>query len=151
MQNMKRTLVIFILIGMGCNFQSQENNIDKSAVTLINSFFKGLEAKEVNSTLDNLLGSNPNINLTDSTSIHLKNSFVLINEASGSYKGYLLLKKKYIEDVIGIYSYLAKYEKKFYRFVFMFYNNGNSVKLYKFLFDDNLDVELEESLKYYLN
>jgi hypothetical protein len=61
------------------------------------------------------------------------------------------LKKRFMNDDIGMYSYLAKYDKKFYRFVFMFYNNGKTVKLYKFLFDDNIDLELEESLKFYTN
>src|SRR5687767_13933133 len=106
---MKRTLAIFILIGMGCNSQSHNSNIDKSSVPLIESFFKGLEVNEIIPTLDKLLASNQNINLSDSASMHLKNSLILINEASGPYKGHRLLKKKFIEDEIGIYSYLAKY------------------------------------------
>ena len=148
---MKAFLGLFVLIVIGCNSQSVKKNIDKSAIPIIESFFKNVETKDPTDALGALLGSNPNIDLKDSASLNLKNSFVLINEAAGPYRGYRLLKKRFINDDIGIYSYLAKYDKKFYRFVFMFYNNGKSVKLYKFLFDDNIDLELEESLKFYTN
>jgi hypothetical protein len=148
---MKFLLGLFVLIVTGCSSQSVKSNIDKSAIPLIDSFFKNIETKDPTNALGALLASNPNIDLKDSASLNLKNSFVLINEASGPYRGYRLLKKRFMDDDIGIYSYLAKYDKKFYRFVFMFYNNGKSVKLYKFLFDDNIDLELEESLKFYTN
>lgn len=49
----------------------------------------------------------------------------------------------------SIYSFLVKYEKKFYRFIFTFYNTGTKIKIYKFSYDDVLDLELEESLKLY--
>ncbi len=61
------------------------------------------------------------------------------------------MKERFVRDDIGVYVYMVKYEKKFYRFTFMFYNNGISVRLYKFLFDDNIDIELEESLRFYAN
>lgn len=148
---MKGILAVLIFINIGCNSQSSKSIIDKNALPLIDSFFKTVKNQEASVALEHLLKSNPNIDVADSATLRLKDNFILINQASGVYMGNRLLKKRFIEDDIGIYSYLAKYEKKFYRFVFMFYNNGNSVKLYKFLFDDNLDVELEESLKYYLN
>ena len=148
---MKWVLILIFFITTGCSSQSSKNNIEKDSAPLINSFFQTIKNQEAASALDILLKSNPNIDIEDSATLHLKSSFVIINQASGVFMGYRLLKKRFIEDDIGIYSYLAKYEKKFYRFVFMFYNNGDHIKLYKFLFDDNLDVELEESLKYYLN
>ena len=148
---MKIFLALLILIVLGCNSLSNKNKIDQSAIPLIDSFFKSVRIKEVGIALDQLLKSNPYIDLKDSATLNLKNSFILINEASGPFVGYRILKKRYIEEDIGIYSYLAKYEKKFYRLVFMFYNNGSSIKLYKFLFDDDIDVELEGSLKFYVN
>ena len=148
---MKAVLGLFILIAMGCNSSSSKNKIDKSALPLIDSFFSIIKTKKPGLALDHLLASNPSINSKDSTTLNLKSSFILINEGSGPYIGYRMLKKRYIEDDISIYSYLAKYENNFYRFIFMFYNNGKSVKLYKFLFDSDLDVELEGSLKFYAN
>ena len=117
----------------------------------IQSFFNNIKKSEVNLALDQLLSSNPNLILDDSATQIMKNRFNYINQVAGAFMGATLLKKRYINDDIGIYSYLSKYEKKFYRFVFIFYNNGKNVKLYQFTFDDDLVVELEASLKYYLN
>jgi hypothetical protein len=40
---------------------------------------------------------------------------------------------------------------KIYRLTFSFYNNDLAVKIYKFSFDDVIDIEMEESLKLYVN
>jgi len=69
---------------------------------------------------------------------------------AGPYRGESLLKKRTINDDIAVYSYLAKYDKKFYRFIFVFYNNGLKTRIYKFLFDDTAELEMEESLKLYM-
>ncbi|MCG2618194.1 hypothetical protein LZZ85_28090 [Terrimonas sp. NA20] len=148
---MRAILVVFILIGIGCSSQSTKNNIDKTALPLIETFFKGIQAKRPSVALDELLKNNPHISLEDSSTLFLKRSFVSVNEMSGTYKGFRVLKKRFIEEDIGIYSCLAKYEKKFYRFIFMFYNNGDTIRLYKFLFDEDIDEELEGSLKFYTN
>jgi uncharacterized membrane protein len=148
---MKGLIIIFILIGVGCNSQSNKRNIDMKAMSLIDSFFTNIRTKNATVAIDQLLASNPNINLNDSATFDLKEKFILINNASGIYIGYRILKKRLIEDDIAVYSCLAKYEKKFYRFVFLFYNNSQIVRLYKFLFDDDMDVELEGSLKFYTN
>jgi hypothetical protein len=100
--------------------------------------------------MDDLLSSNENIDLKDSSTIVLKDKFSNINRFSGAYRGNSLIKKKSINDDIAVYSYLAKYDKKFYRFVFVFYNNGVKTKIYKFMFDDTAELEIEESLKLYM-
>jgi hypothetical protein len=148
---MKVLFFLLILTSVGCNSQSIKTSvIDKNAKPVINSFFNSLKTNAAES-LTQLLASNPNINLNDSATLNLKINFLFINEAAGPYMGNRLLKKRYLGDDIAVYSYLVKYERKFYRFLFMFYNNGKNVKLYKFLFDDSVDAELEESLKFYLN
>ena len=148
---MKTITAILIFIISGCNFQTRTNIIDKTALPLINSFFKNIRIKGASFALDEMISSNPNIDKKDSSTIDLESKIVSINEQSGAFMGYRLLKERILVDNIGIYSYLVKYEKKFYRFIFTFYNNGNTIKLYKFLFDDDLDVELEGSLKFYTN
>jgi len=65
--------------------------------------------------------------------------------------GYKLLLKRSIHDKIIIYSYLVMYIVKFYRFVFIFYKPNEVIYPYKFIFDDTLEFELEESLKLYFN
>ena len=144
-------MIGFLFFATSCSVQSKINQIDKDATPLIDSFFSSIQKKEVALAIDNLLASNSNISLTDSATLFLRGSFNFINEVSGSFMGYRLLKKRYIENDIAIYSYLSKYDKKFYRFIFIFYNNGVKTKLYKFLFDEGLDSELEGSLKFYEN
>jgi len=81
----------------------------------------------------------------------LKKKFNDINESFGKFISYRLLRKKLLDDDLGVYAYFVRYEKKFYRFVFVFYNNGNEVKVYRFAFDDTADIELEEAIKLYVN
>ena len=101
--------------------------------------------------IEDLLKTNPHIIIEDTATLNLKDKFNYINENAGVFMGYKLLKKRFIEDDIGIYSYLVKYEVKFYRFIFIFYNNDKNIKLYQLMFNDDLDEELEGSLKYYIN
>jgi hypothetical protein len=126
------------------------NNFDKTCVPIIGNFFQKVSSKNYNAAIDELLSANENIDLKDSATIALKSKFSVINQVSGVYRGNSLIRKRSINDDIAIYSYLAKYDKKFYRFIFEFYNNGVQTKIYKFLFDDSAEFELEESLKLYM-
>lgn len=126
------------------------NKFDVVCNPVITKFFQNVELKKYDAAIDELLSENENIDLKDSATIALKSKFSVINQVSGVYRGNTLLKKRSIGDDIAIYSYLAKYDKKFYRFTFEFYNNGVRVKIYKFLFDDSVEFELEESLKLYM-
>jgi len=148
---MKGLLISFVVLFAGCNSQPSQSYLEKAAIPIIDSFFVGLRKNDVSNSLVQLLTSNPNISLNDSITQDLKNKFILINETAGTYMGERLVKKRLLENDIAVYSYLVKYDRKFYRFIFMFYNNGKTVKLYKFLFDDDIDMELEGSLKFYVN
>jgi hypothetical protein len=109
-----------------------------------------MKSKNYEAALNDLLQSNGDINLLDSPTIRLKSQFKDINQLSGEYIGYDLLKKRIIKNDLAIYSYLVKYKIKFYRFIFIFYNPDGQIKIFKFAYDDAADVELEESLKLYL-
>lgn len=124
-------------------------NIDKNVTPLIDKFFKDIKLGDYNKALENLLSQNENIDLKDSTTVSLQEKFNGINQYSGVYIDSKLLKKRFVKDAIGIYTYLVRYEKKFYRFTFIYYDNGTKVRIYKFTFDDVLELELEESLKLY--
>lgn len=124
------------------------NKLDSTCTPAIDIFFQKIESNNYKAAMDDLLSSNENIDLKDSATIAMKERFVSINQLSGAYRGKSLLKKKIINDDIAVYSYLVKYDKKFYRFVF--YNNGIKTKIYKFLFDDTAEIEIEESLKLYM-
>jgi hypothetical protein len=124
--------------------------LDSICIPVIDSFFHRIETNNYKAALSDLLATNENIDLKDSGTISLEEKFSDINRFSGAYRGKSLLKKKIINDDLAVYSYLVKYDKKFYRFVFVFYNNGTATKIFKFLFDDTLEIEIEESLKLYM-
>jgi hypothetical protein len=129
----------------------KEKNLDKIVVPIIEDFFAKIQSGEYKTAVDYLLGKNDNIDLRDSFTIRLREKFNNLNETSGSYISSRLMRKKLLEDDLGVYSYLVKYDKKFYRFVFVFYNNSKTVKIYRFSFDDTIDIELEEGIKLYVN
>ncbi|MBS1744990.1 MAG: hypothetical protein JST21_02345 [Bacteroidetes bacterium] len=147
--------VIFVLL-YGCKQESKikESNsfLERESQPVIALFFKALTIEnDSHSAIMNLLNKNENIDLQDSLTIDLENKFDAINRSSGKLKSYRLLRKKELGNDIGIYAYLVKYDKKFYRFIFTFYNNGTQIEIYKFSFDDTIDIEMEEALKLYSN
>jgi hypothetical protein len=123
--------------------------IDKFADPFIDAFFKTIRTKGAAVSIDRLLGSNPEIDTSAPAAINLKRRLISIHENGGRFMGYRLLKKRFLEDDIGVYSYLVKYEKNFFRFAFTFYNNDSSIRLFKFMFDDNIDAELERSIRFH--
>lgn len=150
------TLFVFAATNWGCRDSNnskdstQVSKMDDECLPIINSFFDKIKSGGYVKAMDDLLNSNTNIDQSDSSVTDLKEKFGRINSLSGEYIGYKILKKKSLDRDISIYSCLVKYQKKFYRYVFIFYMPEKEVKIYKFLFDDNLDIELEESLKLYI-
>lgn len=143
----KLTGILIVILLFGC----KSNRIDKECQPALDSFFVGIATGKHMESLDKFLRTNKNFSLQDSAVLDLRNKFNTLNIYSGKYIGYKLLKKRNLQDDVMVYSYLVKYERKFYRFVFIFYRPGDTPQIYKFLFDDVLDTELEESLKLYLN
>lgn len=122
--------------------------IDKFAEPFIDAFFKAIRTKGASVSIEKLLASNPDIDTSAPAAINLKRRLISIHENGGRFMGYRLLKKRFLDDDIGVYSYLVKYERNFFRFAFTFYNNGSSIRLFRFLFDDNIDSELERSIRF---
>ncbi len=122
MKYWKILMIICFLIG--CKSSDNADSISKFdtvCIPTIDSFFQKVESKNYNAAIDDLLSSNENIDLKDSATIALKGNFSIINQVSGAYRGKSLIKKKSINDDIAVYSYLVKYDKKFYRFLFVLF------------------------------
>lgn len=122
--------------------------IEKVANTMVTEFFNNQKNGDT-ASLTKLLKHG--FDLTDSSTLDLLSKFRYINTASGDYVSYKLLRKKLLNDDLGIYTYLVKYINRFYRFTFVFYNNEHTVKLFRFSFDQTPDIELEEGIKLYVN
>ncbi len=125
------------------------SGLNSTSTRLIDAFFQKLKDGNYKSGIEELLNSNHNIDLKDSATFNLLKSFEYINSSSGKYITSKEIRQRKLEEDIAVYSYLVKYETKFYRFIFVFYNNDQEIALYKFSFDDNLSLELEESIKLY--
>ena len=150
-----KPFLIFLLFFSlcGCNHDNgsqSESLLDIKSNEIIKSFFSELHTRN-KTAIVNLLRQNENIDLNDSSTLNLVKKFNDINELSGKLMSEKLLRKKLLGDDLGVYIYLVKYESKFYRFVFTFYNNDVTTKVYKFSFDDTADLEIEEGLKLYTN
>lgn len=145
---------LFFILAFACGQRvdtKKELFIDEKSMPIIETFFENLQNISAKKAIDDLLGGNENISLSDSLTVALRDKIDYINEASGIFVSKRLMRKKALENDLVVYAYIVKYEKKFYRFTFVFYNNDKDVKLFRFGFDEAMDVELEESIKLYVN
>jgi len=67
----------------------------------------------------------------------------------GEYYGYELITEKSVGKSFKLVSYMVKYDRQPMRFTFVFYKPKDKWQVQNFQYDDNLDVELEESGKVY--
>lgn len=149
---------LFIIIAIsGCTTNAdtaseKSKPVLKAAITpVIESFFKKIAANQTDAAINDLLSTNENISVNDSSIIDLKFKLSNVTASSGKYVDHKLLKEKEIAGSFALCSYLVRYDKKFYRFFFEFYNNGTTTKIYKFRFDATADIEAEEALRLYLD
>ena len=83
---MKYILYFSILIALGCNSQSSKNRIESKTMPIIDSFFNRVSNKEYSNAFDELLKSNPDINIEDSLTVESKKNFLYINNVAGDRK-----------------------------------------------------------------
>lgn len=110
------TLIVLCSLLFSCNTSNNSNEGDKMDTVcahIIESFFKKMEQNDFKAAVNDLLLSNENINSNDSATLAMKDRFYSINMVSGTYRGSKLLKKRFIQNSLAIYSYLAKYDRSF--------------------------------------
>ena len=134
--------IVVVSIIVGCK-ENEGKKIQQEATPTIDRFFLKLQASDFPTALNDLIASNPLILPGDSDVVDVRKRFLAIAEYSGAYRGRSLINKKIVNDDLAAFSYLVKYDKKFYRFIFVFYNNGTNTKIFKFSFDDSAELELE--------
>ncbi|MFC4634245.1 hypothetical protein ACFO3O_10025 [Dokdonia ponticola] len=70
----------------------------------------------------------------------------------GKYIGFERLTDKPLGESLKVSVYLIKYERQPLRFIFKYYKSKDKWMLYNFKFDESIDDDLEEIMKYeYLN
>lgn len=146
---------ISLIFAAGCKSPAVKHEdgteLSRKSAIIVNSFFKSIKSGDYIKGLNQLLGGNDIIDMKDSGTILMQNKFRFLNEASGKFVSEKLLRKRNLGNDVAVYIYFVKYDKKFYRFTFTFYNNDSVVKIYKFSFDDTIDTEMVESLRLYLD
>ena len=70
----------------------------------------------------------------------------------GEYLGFEKLTEKSLGESLKVSVYLVKYDRQPLRFIFKYYKGKEKWMLYNIKFDENIDDELDEIMKYdYLN
>lgn len=143
--------IIILLLTCLSMWSCKTNHIEKKCQPKIDAFFTKMEQNHPMESIKELLALNENIDISDSLSQDLIQKFEYINTHAGKFVDRKILVKRSIKDDVIIFSYLVKYEKMFYRFNFIFYDNGKKCTLHKFVLDDVMTIELEELTKLYMN
>lgn len=117
----------------------------KGAASYIETFFKKYKMSS-DSAIDYIFGTNKLF--TNQAQINLlKSKLDSLQISFGKYMGRELIAQKNASNSLVIYSYLVKHENQPIRFIFMFYKPQHDWELYRFNYDDAMDMELMEAVK----
>jgi hypothetical protein len=114
---------------------------------IIEKFFDDYQTNDPGAVLDSLYTHMPTADDIAEDIARLKSQFVGLKDVVGAYRGYELITEKSIADKFNVYSYLVRYERQPVRFVFVFYKPAERWGLFSFSYDDNLLMELEQSVR----
>lgn len=118
----------------------------KGAADLINTFFKKYKEEGTGPAIDYLFGTNKYF--TNTAGINqLKGKLDSLRQGIGMFLGKDLIVQKNASSSLVFYSYLVKHEIQPIRFIFMFYKPQNDWVIYRFKYDDQMDIELEDAGK----
>ena len=154
--NLKRILTIsflFTAIIIGCAFNAKAQTttpatqtVSKGAMSYIDVFFKKYKVSS-DSAIDYLFSTNK-LFVHNSYQINqLKQKLDSLDFSIGKYLGKELISEKSATPSLVVYSFLVKHENQPVRFTFMFYKPENEWELYRFNYDDAMDLELMEAAK----
>jgi len=116
---------------------------------LINTFFKEY-LKTPSKAVENIYATNPWTSRIKDAVESLKNEVDKYTlEHVGKYYGFELITKKQFSESLVLYSYMAKYDRQPFRFIFKLYKPNDKWTLYSFAIDTDLDNELEQAAKLY--
>ena len=120
--------------------------VAKGAQSYIETFFKKYKVSP-DSAIDYIFGTNKLFARNASQINALKAKMDSLQFTLGKYTGKELISQRSASPSLVIYSYLAKHENQPIRFTFIFYKAQNDWSLYRFNYDDAMDLELFEAVK----
>ena len=119
--------------------------VAKGVTTYIETFFKKYKTSP-DSAIDYIFGTNKLFATNPQITI-LKNKLDSLEFSLGKYEARELIAQKSSSPSLVLYSYLVKHENQPIRFTFIFYKAQNDWALYRFNYDDQMDLELFEAAK----
>ena len=143
---MKKTILLLSLILLTAISNGQNSTDELTA-----KFIKMYE-QNTDSAFDYIFGTNKwmgeNKMGTEKVKLQLREYANLM----GEYMGFEKLTEKSLGESLKVSVYLVKYDRQPLRFIFKYYKAKDTWMLYNLKFDENIDDELDEIMKYdYLN
>jgi hypothetical protein len=120
--------------------------LPKTASGIVDAFFKKYREEGTSAAVDYLFGTNKYFTNTAGIA-QLKAKLDSLRQGIGMYLGKDLISQKNASNSLYFYSYLVKHEVQPLRFTFIFYKPQNDWVLYRFKYDDQMDIELEDAGK----
>jgi hypothetical protein len=117
----------------------------QSATAVIDNFFKKYK-NSPDSAVEYLFGTNKYFS-NPAGIAQLKAKLDSMHLSLGAFIGKELIVQKTASPSLVLYSYLVKHEVQPVRFTFIFYRPHSDWVFYRFLFDDQMDLELEDGAK----
>jgi len=117
----------------------------KGVVSYIETFFKKYKTSS-DSAIDYIFGTNKLFTNVSQINL-LKSKLDSLQLSLGPFIGRELIAEKSATNSLVIYSYIVKHENQPIRFIFMFYKPHNDWELYRFNYDDGMDVEMLDAVK----
>src|SRR3984885_9048048 len=114
----------------------------QSATAVIDNFFKKYK-NSPDSAVEYLFGTNKYFS-NPAGIAQLKAKLDSMHQSLGMYIGKELIVEKTASPSLVLYSYLVKHEVQPVRFTFIFYRPHSDWVFYRFLFDDQMDMEMED-------
>jgi hypothetical protein len=117
----------------------------QSAAGVIDNFFKKYKIS-ADSAVDYLFGTNKYFS-NPAGIAQLKGKLDSLRQSLGGFIGHELIVEKTASPSLVLYSVLVKHEIQPVRFTFIFYRPHSDWVFYRFLFDDQMDQEMEDGAK----
>lgn len=143
---MRKSILLFSLILLATISYGQNTTDGLTA-----EFFKKYE-KDTDAAFDYIFGTNKwmgkNKVGTEKVKLQLREYANLM----GEYRGFERISEQTLGESLKVSVFLVKYDRQPLRFIFKYYKAYDKWMIYNLKFDENIDDELDEIMKYnYLN
>lgn len=139
---MKKTILLFGIILCNSIIFGQSTTDE-----LTNKFIKIYE-KNTDSAFDYIFGTNKWMGDNKEGAEKVKFQIRQYASLMGEYIGFEKLTEKNLGESLKVSVYIVKYERQPLRFIFKYYKAKDNWILFNLKFDDNIDDELDEIMKY---